>query len=128
MTEAEKESQELKRKQELRTRIHAAQTRARVAAKRQAKAAEFAVRAAAEQRRYEAAMAEKHEGGTGINPATGYQRVLLEKLSEAASELIEIIELEKSGIRDGDGFWHASDPLGGTFRNMRKLWEQLSRR
>ena len=28
-------------------------------------------------------------------------------------ELIKIIELEISGIRDGDGYWHGSDVIGG---------------
>jgi hypothetical protein len=57
----------------------------------------------------------------GIKEATGeYGRVLTE-MSKAAFELIEIIVLEKSGIRDGDGFWHGSDPLSGTLQDIVKL-------
>jgi hypothetical protein len=37
----------------------------------------------------------------------------LQALHDAATELIKVIELEKSGPRDGDGTWHDGDPLGG---------------
>ena len=49
----------------------------------------------------------------GIKPATGARAEKLRKLSRQAYELIRIIELEMSGIRDGDGHWHGSDPLDG---------------
>ncbi|PRH86914.1 hypothetical protein C5L14_16645 [Labrys okinawensis] len=32
-------------------------------------------------------------------------------ISETAFKLIKAIELEKSGIRDGNSAWHGSDPL-----------------
>ena len=48
---------------------------------------------------------------SGIKPATGKRAELLSKLSNAAFETIKLIELERSGIRDGDGYWHGSDPL-----------------
>ena len=46
-----------------------------------------------------------------IEPATGDYAKALNQLSEAAYKAIKIIELERSGIRDGDGFWHD----GGTY-------------
>ncbi len=47
---------------------------------------------------------------TGIEPATGERARILEELSQAAFELIKAIELERSGIRDGDGYWSGSCP------------------
>jgi hypothetical protein len=54
----------------------------------------------------------------GIKPATGKYAELLEKLSHAAFEAIKVIELEKSGIRDGDGYWHGSDVIGEMMDNL----------
>ena len=48
---------------------------------------------------------------TGIKPATGKRAELLSELSNAAFETIKLIELERSGIRDGDGRRYGSDPL-----------------
>jgi hypothetical protein len=62
----------------------------------------------------------------GIKEATGARRELLEELSQAAFELIKVIELERSGIRDGDGCWSGSDAMGGQVREMADLcarWE-----
>lgn len=62
----------------------------------------------------------------GIRPAQGEQANLLEQISRAAFELIKdnesaeaafelicTVELERSGIRDGDGYWSGSDPIMG---------------
>jgi outer membrane cobalamin receptor len=49
----------------------------------------------------------------GIQPASGTRAETLERLSQLAFELIKAIELERSGIRDGDGSWHGSDVIGG---------------
>jgi hypothetical protein len=48
----------------------------------------------------------------GIEPAKGKYRTALDELSEACFYVIKIIELERSGIRDGDGGWHGSDVTG----------------
>jgi hypothetical protein len=53
----------------------------------------------------------------GLKPATRRQAELLEKMSNAAFELIKVIELERSGIRDGDGYW-SGDPMGRTARQL----------
>jgi hypothetical protein len=37
----------------------------------------------------------------------------LEDLSQAAFQIIKVVELERSGIRDGDGYWHGGDVMGG---------------
>ena len=54
----------------------------------------------------------------GIEPATDEQARLLREMSDKAFELIKVIELERSGIRDGDGAWHGSDVVGGTMRDL----------
>ena len=49
----------------------------------------------------------------GIEPAKGGHADILEALSKAAFEAIKVIELERSGIRDGDGCWHGGiDTVG----------------
>jgi hypothetical protein len=73
----------------------------------------------------------------GIEPATGQRAEILcgmsdaafelikafgdSKVSDAAYELIKVVELERSGIRDGDGYWHGGDVIGGTFGDMIEL-------
>jgi predicted RNA-binding Zn ribbon-like protein len=42
----------------------------------------------------------------GIQPATGRCAELLREMSDAAFELIKVIELHRSGICHGDGSWH----------------------
>src|SRR5262249_5786249 len=62
---------------------------------------------------------------TGIKPATGERADLLRGVSDKAFELIKVIELERSGIRDGDGLWHCgSDGVGGTVRDLAGLTER----
>jgi hypothetical protein len=47
----------------------------------------------------------------GIEPVTGERAKILRQMSAECYELIKIIELELSGIRDGDGYWHG-DAMG----------------
>jgi hypothetical protein len=65
----------------------------------------------------------------GLRPATGRCRDILDAMTREAVhlfkydpsditvaralELLQVITLEQSGIRDGDGCWHGSDPLSG---------------
>lgn len=58
----------------------------------------------------------------GIKPASPKQAEALNDISRRAAELISICALEKSGIRDGDGHWHGSDPLRNTIQEIRKLF------
>ena len=62
----------------------------------------------------------------GIEPATGEAAEKLCELSREAYELIRIIELERSGIRDGDGRWHGCDPLGGAVFRIHGIWNRIS--
>jgi hypothetical protein len=61
----------------------------------------------------------------GIVPATGQYAEALEELSQAAFSLIKIIELERSGIRDGDGGWHGGDVLGGIAHDINVAFDAL---
>ena len=62
---------------------------------------------------------------TGIKPATGETAETLDSLSKTAYECIRVIELERSGIRDGDGFWSGCDPLGHIVDDLTSLYERL---
>jgi hypothetical protein len=62
---------------------------------------------------------------TGIEPATGIRRDILNKLQQAAFEMIRVIELEKSGIRDGDGLWRGGDVIGGMGSDIKGLVTRL---
>jgi hypothetical protein len=57
---------------------------------------------------------ETWQKAAGIEPATGERAEMLQRMSNAAFELIKVIQLEQSGIRDGDGCWHGSDVKGHT--------------
>jgi hypothetical protein len=60
----------------------------------------------------------------GIMPAQHLHRDALDDLAAQALRLIQIVTLERSGIRDGDGFWHGSDPLAGTVDRINELLGQ----
>ena len=63
---------------------------------------------------------------SGLKPSK--QHALLREMSDAAFDLIKVIELERSGIRDGDGCWSGSDPMGGIARGLASLIEEYERR
>jgi hypothetical protein len=63
---------------------------------------------------------------TGITPATGARAELLEELSQAAFQLIKIIEMERSGIREGDGKWHGCDVMGHAVNDIARLYARLA--
>jgi hypothetical protein len=72
---------------------------------------------------------EAWQKAAGIEPATGKRAKVLGKMSDAAFELIKIIELERSGIRDGDGYWHGSDAMGDVAQDLVstiKAYERLA--
>jgi hypothetical protein len=64
----------------------------------------------------------------GIKPAAGERARVLDDLSKACFEAIKIIELERSGIRDGDGYWHGSDVIGHMARELIELCSALTPR
>ncbi len=47
----------------------------------------------------------------GIKPVQGPQAENLARMSHLAADLIRVIELERAGIRDGDGYWSGCDPI-----------------
>jgi hypothetical protein len=49
---------------------------------------------------------------------------LWSKLQNVACETIKVAELEKAGVRDGDGFWHG-DVLGALFKDLKSAVRQL---
>ena len=57
----------------------------------------------------------------GIKPPNDWSGKLLEEMSKLAFTLIKVIELEKSGIRDGDGTWIGSNAMDGITRDMTDL-------
>jgi hypothetical protein len=63
----------------------------------------------------------------GILPARGAKADLLNRLSGAAYILIMLIERERSGIRDGDGYWHGCDVMGEHARDVADLCAELAR-
>ena len=79
----------------------------------------------------------EHEGGglrlaektleDKIKPVRGVQAALLAVISELACILIRQIELERSGIRDGDGCWHDRDPdpLDSTVQGIVERWAKF---
>jgi hypothetical protein len=46
---------------------------------------------------------------------------LWRKLQKQCFEAIKIAELEVSGIRDGDGYWHGSDVVGGILGDLEHI-------
>lgn len=64
----------------------------------------------------------KWQEESGIEPARGDRAEMLKRVAELAAEIIALTALETSGIRDGDGYWHGSDPLDGYIRDLYGLW------
>jgi hypothetical protein len=61
----------------------------------------------------------------GIEPATGEIYGLWEALSQAAFELIKMIELERTGIRGCNGSWHGGDVMGSAMADVEHLCQRL---
>ena len=57
----------------------------------------------------------------GLEPTCGQRLELLQRMQREAFNLIRILELEISGIRDGNGYWSGSDPVGGTVMDLAAL-------
>ena len=61
----------------------------------------------------------------GLKPASGETAEMWRELSKAAFELIRMIELERSGIRDGDGMWHGSSAVDHAMDDVVELCKRL---
>jgi hypothetical protein len=70
---------------------------------------------------------EQFEAQTGIKSATGDEAKVLNDLSKLAYELIRVVELERSGIRDGDGYWSGTDPIQHICKDIDGRMRELSR-
>src|SRR5262245_31818486 len=74
---------------------------------------------------YTDAKIEAWQKEAGIKPSQRAQT--LRAISDKAFDLIKVIELECSGIRDGDGYWHGADVMGGMMRDMIELcWQYMN--
>lgn len=61
---------------------------------------------------------------TGVRPATGKYAELLGDITHAANALLRLVEAERSGVCDGQGFWNGSDPILDATRKLVSLAEQ----
>ena len=92
---------------------------------------------------YTDAMIKGWQKQAGIKPASAEYAELLRQISEtafelikdfhsdsripaAAYELIKVIELERSGIRDGDGYWHGGDVIGHVRGDMVEICKEIA--
>jgi hypothetical protein len=67
-----------------------------------------------------AAIAEWQERA-GLTSPSPEQRARIQEARKAIYRVLEILTLEESGIRDGDGTWHGSNAfhaVGDTFRQL----------
>jgi hypothetical protein len=62
---------------------------------------------------------------TGIKPAIGERADRLRNISNLAVDLIKVIELERSGIRDGDGGWYGCSPFLETMDELSDACREL---
>ena len=63
-------------------------------------------------------------GRSCSQPATGIHAELLVEITETARKLLRLVELEQSGVRDGEGFWIGYDPILTTAQRLVALAEQ----
>ena len=63
----------------------------------------------------------------GIEPPVRAEREKLKRLKQLSFRLIELLVLEESGIRDGDGCWHGCGPIHETVCEIQRVWEQRVR-
>lgn len=65
----------------------------------------------------------QERAGLTLPPAA--ERKAMRDMREWALKLIEILTLEESGIRDGDGYWGGSDALTGVIEEGVSLGSRL---
>jgi hypothetical protein len=63
----------------------------------------------------------------GPCPATGTHAELLAEITQAAAQLAQFTELERSGVCDGGGVWIGHDPLLAVARRLLTLIETIAR-
>jgi hypothetical protein len=57
-------------------------------------------------------------------PATGRHAEVLAEITILANQVLKFVELERTGVCDGQGFWIAYDPIVATIRKLAVLGEQ----
>jgi len=62
-----------------------------------------------------------NESKTVFEPLKGADLKKVNQMKEMAKQLLKCLELEKNGIRDGDGFWHGSDPIDAIISDLVRL-------
>lgn len=68
---------------------------------------------------------EEWQNNAGLILPSAEEREKLAQMKGLAIELLECIVLEQSGIRDGAGFWVASDPITGIVDQLNRLTREL---
>lgn len=66
-------------------------------------------------------------GEVSYQPAQGAALIALNKAEAYAREFIRILPLEKSGERDGDGYWSGSNPIDGLPRAILEAYQEYER-
>jgi hypothetical protein len=62
----------------------------------------------------------------GLTLPSPAEREWIAKTRDAARQLLEVLVLEESGIRDGDSKWHGSNPVGSLLAQLAEHGEQWS--
>ena len=62
---------------------------------------------------------------TGIHLTFDKRDEILTRLSEEAAKLIRVVELERSGIRDGNGWWSGCEPMEHIVRRINDQYAYL---
>ena len=70
---------------------------------------------------YTNAMIDLAREAAGFELPTETQLALLQKMKRITVELLEVLVLEEAGIRDGDGFYHGSDPIAALADQLKDL-------
>ena len=70
---------------------------------------------------YTNAMIDLAREAAGFELPTETQLALLQKMKRTSIELLEVLVLEEAGIRDGDGFYHGSDPIAALADQLKDL-------
>ena len=58
-------------------------------------------------------------------PATGARAAALENISNRLRQFADVVELERSGARDGDGYWHGCHAFDESRRQLEEAFREL---
>ena len=60
----------------------------------------------------------------GIQPVPQHHAELLNEMELVCRDLVKLLELERSGVRNGQGFWPVEDPILSKMQRLSSLAEQ----